>query len=261
MNNKIKLIFIGIIILLFLGCGHTVANWKKKDFDNYEKKINSKPVFKLKYVGQEVNLKICCMEYVESKNYIEALPVNDIKHYLENKYGILVDISAYETSKKNGYLKINYNTDEEGNYFISYNQDHIMIESHAVGDSTASNFGKNMAGHIGQGLMVCGAAKWLFAVWPDYKEPIDYGMTGTPKDRYKKGSCDQAQIFSEINAFGTTIYIRLCITEGEKGIDGYYKLKTVTQDEVTLPTNPWGCEIENFAREVQSVHELLNKKM
>ena len=172
----------------------TVHKWKPGDFARYAKSPQGTRVFPMKYFGTEVNTKmnICCYDYIDSRYTIDALPLKEIKKYMEKKYGIRVDVSEFEKSRVRGYLKAQITTRPNGDKMIVYNREHLSLDGASI---TA-------------GLLQ--SASWIALNWSEYKPKVG---TMDFRDKLDKGKNDQMQVFLEINPLGGLAYVQIRIRE------------------------------------------------
>ncbi|PKL17028.1 MAG: hypothetical protein CVV49_13035 [Spirochaetae bacterium HGW-Spirochaetae-5] len=243
-NKQFKILFLSLIIAASAGCGSTSAKWTKDDFSSYAQTKGGSKKFAFKCFATEINLKmgIICEEFLESKNSIDFFPAQEIKEYMQKKYGVVIDTSEFEDLRKNGKLKVEILKNTEGDKEIFTNKDYIAIDGMSVNTGL-------------MGRYAIAGSSWLAANWSEYKEKVgsmDF------RNKVEMGKSDQMQIFIVLAPIGSYIGIYLRVKDGEPDKNGYYKLKIVAEEELKINFKPGNCNTAGLAENIKQLPVLLN---
>jgi hypothetical protein len=235
MLKKLTFILIPVLILI-TGCVSTL-DWTKSDFEEYAASESGNREFPLKYVGHELNLKfhICCTDYLESEFTIDVLPVREIADYMEEKYGVSIDTSEYESHRKNGHFYINVTENSDGDEIIEFNDKYMTID------------GLKIYG----GILASGS--WANISWSETPEIQDMF-------KYEQGMSNQMQIIIFTNPIGCWVRIWLRVKSDEPNRDGYYDMKIAAEERVDFDFKTNGCNLEDIKAALQTIPDLLRQQ-
>ncbi|PKL35074.1 MAG: hypothetical protein CVV44_23395 [Spirochaetae bacterium HGW-Spirochaetae-1] len=242
-NSIISLI--AIIALAAAGCASS-AKWTRDDFQKYAQSKSGTRTFPLKCFATELNLKvgIVCVDYLDSRNSIDVFPAREMKEYMEKKYGVKIDITEFEALRKKGDLKVMVSADEKGNKQALLYSDRMAL------DGTSVSGGPYL-------IMALAGTSWLAVNWSEYREKV-----GTMDFRYKveMGKSDQMQVFIVLAPLGSYISVSLKVRDGEPNEKGYYKLKTVVDEEIKVNYTVKGCNTAGLAENLKQLPALLRAR-
>lgn len=223
-----------IVLVVISGCVSSLA-WTKTDFEAYSASDPELKTFPLKYYGHEINLKlgICCLDYIDSRYTTDLLPVKEIAEYIENKYGVNIDTSEFESHRKNGHFEATVSYNNDGDEILEYYDDFMALN------------GLQLIG----GLLT--HASWATLSWSENPENESIF-------KHEEGKNSQMQIHLATSPIGAWCTIWLRIIDGEPDENGNYEFTTVVKEKVTLPFKPAGCNVEEMAEAIKQIPALLN---
>lgn len=234
------------VLSLLSGCGGSSLRWTRADFESYSSRQRAGHTFPLKFVGTEVNLKMGIIkeEFLDSRFSIDALPVRELKEYMERKYGVIIDTAEFEALRKKGNLKISVTENEKGEKIGVYNKDFINLDGTSV--FAPGTFNPIFIG-----------TSWLAANWSEYREPVS---TMDFRYRVEKGRTDQMQVFIVLAPIGSYIAVYLRIRDGQPDEKGYYALKIAAAEEIPINFKARGGNTAGLADNIRQLPELLEKQ-
>lgn len=241
--KQFKILFLSFLIASAAGCGSTSAKWTKDDFSRYAQTKGGSKKFAFKCFATEINLKmgIICDEFLESKNSIDVFPAQEIKEYMQKKYGVVIDTAEFEKLRKNGNLKLIVSKTDKDDKQAVFNADHMMLDGTSV--FAPGTFNPLFAG-----------TSWLAANWSEYREKVG---TNDFRNKVEMGKSDQMQVFIVLAPIGSYIAIYLRVRDGEPDKNGYYRLKIVAEEELKINFKPGNCNTAGLAENIKQLPVLL----
>jgi hypothetical protein len=241
--KQFKILFLSFLIASAAGCGSTSAKWTKDDFSRYAQSKGGSKKFAFKCFATEINLKmgIICEEFLESKNSIDVFPAQEIKEYMQKKYGVVIDTSEFEDLRKKGKLKTEILKNTGSDKEIITNTDYMAIDGTSVNSGFAGRYAVS-------------GTSWLAVNWSEYREEVG---TMDFRNKVEMGKSDQMQIFIVMAPIGSYIAIYLRVRDGEPDKNGYYRLKIVAEEEVKINFKPGNCNTAGLADNIKQLPVLL----
>lgn len=157
----------------------------------------------------------------------------EIAEYIEDKYGVIIDISEFENHRENGHFETTVSYTADGDEMIEFDTNYLKIDGFTL---------------IG-GLLTHGS--WATLSWSENPENESIF-------KHEEGKNSQMQIQIATSPIGAWFTVRLRIIDGEPDENGYYEFTTVVEEKVTLPFKSAGCNVEDMEEAIKQIPALLN---
>lgn len=152
---------------------------------------------------------------------------------MENKYGVNIDTSEFESNRENEHFKTIVTYDNSGEAYIEYYDDYIRLD------------GLTLIG----GLLTHGSR--VNQHWSEVPE-MDLFF------KHEGGLSNQMQIFLTTNPLGASLTIWLRIKSDEPNKDVYYDLTIVAEEKIDFTFERKGCNVEDMAEAIKQIPAILN---
>jgi hypothetical protein len=256
MRKLAFIVFLGSVILTMnCGGGLTHLGWDRAEFEKWNAQEGDK-TFQLKHISTEINFAAEGIHEVhyDSKSYVDALPFHEIAGLLEKRYNVKIDTTYFEEAKKNGNLVFSLTIDKTkkvGTWRVAYE----TAKNYSILKKTTSD-AEYTFHHDPEHILVWIKSNWQYLVWQEDKRwhSRGYDLEGA------NGTGPHLSIVYYLNWIdGFSVEIRLCVPQGEKDKDGFYKLAIGAKHRLHLGKEP--TSLDEMIKQVQSIPTLLEREL